>query len=377
MTEIANTITPYSWFYPLYIHASETNDKILPSKLEILFLLDTGASISVLNLPTFHVISKQLNINVPTNLQNKRAKTLTVANQTEVPIIHYISMTCFTEVNHKTRSFNIDFAVANIKYNILGTPFFKKHIQNIDFQQNIMTYTEQHPKLSTKTTFSTFTEKDYPYISYIYTIKCKEPIHFKPRSGKTIHFPIKNYSNLHFELEDNTKFYPTNPYTYFLQKFKNIFHFFDMIVNEKSKDSCATIIQNFTSYPATLPRGVIGYKKIPITQTTPPHYRVNDVNSLLHSVIHAYHPDTTTPIKQNPYTDMNFCTSVIPQSLLEINKIEINDKTLQLPIPSVTGNLRPSDKIRKDFPPLPYSTENQHFIRSSISNTQIQPIQNM
>ena len=258
MTEIANTITPYSWFYPLYIHASETNDNILPSKLEILFLLDTGASISDLNLPTFHVISKQLNINVPTNLQNKRAKTLTVANQTEVPIIHYISMTCFTEVNHKTRSFNIDFAVANIKYNILGTRFFKKHIQKIDFQQNIMTYTEQHPKLPTKTTFSTFTEKDYPYISLIYTIKCKEPIHFIPRSGKTIHFPIKNYSNIHSELEDNTKFYPTNPYTYFLQKFKNIFHFSDMIVNEKSKDSCATIIQNFTSYPATLPRGIIG-----------------------------------------------------------------------------------------------------------------------
>ena len=93
-------------------------------------------------------------------------------------------MTCFTEVNHKTRSSNINFAVANIKYNILGTPFFKKHIQNIDFQQNIMTYIEQHPKIPTKTTFSTFTEKDYPYISYIYTIKCKEPIHFKPRSEK-------------------------------------------------------------------------------------------------------------------------------------------------------------------------------------------------
>ena len=117
MTEIANTITPYSWFYPLYVHASETNGNISPSKLEILFLLDTGASKSVLNLPTFHVISKQLNINVPTDLQNKRAKNLTVANQTEVPIIHYISMTCFTEVNHQTRSFNIDFTVAllNVK----------------------------------------------------------------------------------------------------------------------------------------------------------------------------------------------------------------------------------------------------------------------
>ena len=149
-----------------------------------------------------------------------------------------------------------------------------------------------------------------------------------------------------------------------------------MIVNEKSKDSCATIIQNFTSYPATLPRGIIGYIEIPITQTTPPHYRVNDVNSLIHSVIHACHPGTTTPIQPTPYADMNLCTRVTPQSLLEINKIEINDKTLQLPIPSVTGNLRPSDKIRKDFPPLPYSTENQQFIKkfnfeySDLTNTE-------
>ena len=144
-------------------------------------------------------------------------------------------MTCFTEVNHQNRLFNIDFAVANIKYNILGTPFFKRHIQNIEFQRNIMTYKEQHSKLPTKTHFSTFTEKDYPYVSYIYTIKCKEPIHFKPRSGKIIHFSIKTYMNLHFELKDNTKVYPSTPYTYFLQKFKDIFHFLDMIVNDKNK----------------------------------------------------------------------------------------------------------------------------------------------
>ena len=70
------------------------------------------------------------------NIENKRAKTLTVANQTEVPKLQYISMACFTEVNQQNRSFNIDFAVANIKYNILGTSFFKTHIRNIDFQQN-------------------------------------------------------------------------------------------------------------------------------------------------------------------------------------------------------------------------------------------------
>ena len=106
INEIANTITPYSWFYPLDVHAPEEKDNTLPSKLEILFLLDTGASLLVLNLPTFHVIAKQLNLNIPKNIENKRAKTLTVANQTEVPIIHYISMTCFTEVNHQHRSWN-------------------------------------------------------------------------------------------------------------------------------------------------------------------------------------------------------------------------------------------------------------------------------
>ena len=147
-------------------------------------------------------------------------------------------MTCFTEVNHQNRSFNAEFAVANINYNILGTPFFKKNIQNIDFQQNIMTYKQQHPKLPTETHFSTISEKEYSFISYIFTIKCKEPIHFKPRSGKTIHFPVKDYLNLHFELEDYTKCYPSISYTCFFQKFKDIFHFSDMIVNDKNKDSC-------------------------------------------------------------------------------------------------------------------------------------------
>ena len=60
---------------------------------------------------------------------------------------------------------------------------------------------------------------------------------------------------------------------------------------------------------------------------------------------------------------MNLCTRVIPQSLLEINKREINDKTLQLPIPSVAGNLRPFDKIRNDFASLLYTAKSQQIIK--------------
>ena len=235
-------------------------------------------------------------------------------------MIHYVSMTCFTEAKHQIRPFNIKFAVANIKYSILGAPFFKKSIQNIDFHQNNMTYKEQHPKLPTKHIFRHLQKRNTHIIHTFILLNVKNQFTSSQDQERLYTSKIKNYLNLHFELEDNTQFYPSIPYTYFLQIFNDVFHFLDMVVNDKIKYSCSTVIQNFTSHPATLPRGIIGYIEIPIAQTTTPHYRVYDVNSLIHSVIHAYHPDTTIPNRQNDYTDMNLCTRVIPQSLLKSTK---------------------------------------------------------
>ena len=78
-------------------------------------------------------------------------------------------MTCFTEVKHQNRYFNIEFAVANIKFYFLGTSFFKKNIQNIDFQQNIMIYEEQHPKLPTNH-ISQHLQKRITHISHTFIL---------------------------------------------------------------------------------------------------------------------------------------------------------------------------------------------------------------
>ena len=52
-TAMANAVTPTSWFYTLYVHTpSSITRRDNPSRLEIVFLLDIGASISVLNYPT-------------------------------------------------------------------------------------------------------------------------------------------------------------------------------------------------------------------------------------------------------------------------------------------------------------------------------------
>ena len=62
-TEMANAVTPTSWFYSLFIHTPSTQiQRENPSRLEISFLSVSGASISVLKYPTYVTIAKLLKI---------------------------------------------------------------------------------------------------------------------------------------------------------------------------------------------------------------------------------------------------------------------------------------------------------------------------
>ena len=53
------------------------------------------------------------------------SKTLAVANQTEVPILHYANIILNTTIDDTSRYFSVPFAVADIKYNILGTHIYR------------------------------------------------------------------------------------------------------------------------------------------------------------------------------------------------------------------------------------------------------------
>ena len=96
-------------------------------------MLDSGASISVLNYPTCLTIAKLLNITC-NNQTYHTSKTLTVANQTEVPILHYKTTTLNTSIEQTSSQFITSFVVADIQYNVLGTPFVEEYIQNINFK---------------------------------------------------------------------------------------------------------------------------------------------------------------------------------------------------------------------------------------------------
>ena len=166
-TAMANAVTPTSWFYTLYVHTpSSILQRDNPSRLEVAFLLDSGASISVLNYPTYITPTKLLHIrpNHPSDLKTQNtSKTLTVANQTEVPILHYANIILNPTIDDDSRSFSVPFAVADIKYNILGTPFFEDKIQNINKQDFTLEFKYQSKRHPNYTKFTTLLSKDYPY----------------------------------------------------------------------------------------------------------------------------------------------------------------------------------------------------------------------
>ena len=119
-TEMTNAITPTTWFYILYIHSEFETDSNIPSRLEIASLTHNGASILVLNIPVYMIIIQMLN--VCHHDRKDTSKTLTSANQTDIPNKQCISVSCFSSIETDPIFFMIPFAVTDTNYNILGTP---------------------------------------------------------------------------------------------------------------------------------------------------------------------------------------------------------------------------------------------------------------
>ena len=326
--------------------------------------LDSGASISVLKYPTFITLTKLLDIrpNHTSDLQSQHSsKTLTVANQTEVPILHYANIILNTTIDDDSRSFSVPFAVADIKYNIVGTPFFEDNIQNINIQDFTLEFKYQSKIYPNYTKFTTLLSKDYPYFTYIYRINSKTQIRLNPKSSKIAQFPIKSYYNLHFTTTPQNHFFPTIPHTYFATKFKTNFNFIEVFTDQKPEIR-ATIIQNTSKHIATLPIGYIGYIEVPITNEKPKFYQVNDINTLIHNVTHTYHPDITEPVPPTNYV-VHYDDSTTPPPQFSLNQIYMTHSDISHQT-SPLYNVQPSSKTseKRIFPSLPYTSGNLKFI---------------
>ena len=122
---IGNLIKGY---FKLYIF-KPPEETSLPSKLELLFLLDSGGYICVLNLPIFtKLVDHFLNCSKSSPTKND-FKTLTVANKAEVLIIFF----CDSHISYfHSRKYSLFCSsICSCKHQIhyTGKSFFEKHVK--------------------------------------------------------------------------------------------------------------------------------------------------------------------------------------------------------------------------------------------------------
>ena len=95
---------------------------------------------------------------------------------------------------------------------------------------------------------------------------------------------------------------------------------------------------------ATLPQGLIGYIEIPTTNTKPSYYRVYDVNTLVHSLVHSYCPDITEPVPPPRNQSLPPSIKVTPDTF-------------------TVNTLQPSTPVNNKFTPPPLFSRNTQIYK--------------
>ena len=85
----------------------------------------------------------------------------------------------------------IPFALADIRKDNLGRPFFQKYIQKINIQHFNMNFKQSFKDQLTIASFTKLIEKNFASFSFNNQINSKQPTYIKANTVQTLHFPIK------------------------------------------------------------------------------------------------------------------------------------------------------------------------------------------
>ena len=131
---------------------------------------------------------------------------------------------------------------------------------------------------------------------------------------------------------------------------------------DNKPDIYATIIPNTSKHVATLPTGHIGYIEVPITIEKPKFFQVNDINTLIKSVTHTYHPELTEPVQQTNYF-VHYDDPTTPTPQFSLNQIYMTNSDIPhhtSPLYNVQSTSHTSEP--RIFPSLLNTSENPKFI---------------
>ena len=225
--------------------------------LEIDFLLDSGATLNLLNEDTWN----EIKYNNPEIHLERANKTLTAANNTTIETFGTITLNLTPDRisnnrNKKQHNFNIHFYVTQCNHNILGTPFFKEYIETINVNTNKLTI-NTNTILDNDITFFMKSTKGYPYYSRLYPVYNKESIYLEKEHHKCITFPIPIFKQMN---KSNGKvIYSSNYYFEPINKYHNISFTDIKDLTTETEHFMDIFLVNKNQHKITINEGLIGF----------------------------------------------------------------------------------------------------------------------
>ena len=245
-----------------------TGDTQKDSSLEIEFMLDTGASSSIINYRTFWEICQTQH---PISVKRSTIQTKTYSGQV-VPMIGLTTLTFIYDPDGQL-TFPLTVWITEMKtQSLLGMDFCQKQVSGIHFELPGIELKE--PPI-TVCYGSLHQNKSYPFISQILTIRTPHAMHIEAKSARCCKYSPEDPHN-HFPT--GSTFQPNRNAVATGLSFVNV-------LCTQSESKLPILMENNKNHQITLPKGRIGFSSLDISDKDEPRYQIHDPYELKKAIL--------------------------------------------------------------------------------------------
>ena len=216
-----------------------------PQGIESQFLIDTGASISILNFETFKEIQR---IQKHVKLLNCTKRVL-AANEQPINMLGMADIACSFDADDTfpmTHRFWI-YGDGQGKQNLLGMDFINKECTSMNFTLNEL----HHKRFPGKVTELRSTpNKNWPFTTQIYPILTEENHVIEPRTMQLVQLPKPTMLKF---IPKHAEFFPDS------KSMSTKLLFLQSVTTEKDTRQFPTVVENPTTHPVTWTKGKVGH----------------------------------------------------------------------------------------------------------------------
>ena len=265
-----------------------TGDTQKDSGLEIEFMLDTGASSSIINYRTFWEICQRQH---PITVKRSTTQTRTYSGQI-VPMIGFATLTISYDPDGQL-SFPLTVWITEVKtQNLLGMDFCQKQVSGIHFD---LPGIELKEPSKTVCYASLHQNKSYPFISQTLTIRTPHAMHIEAKSARCWKYSPEDP---HAHFPPGSTFQPNRNAVATRLSFVNV-------LCTQSESKLPILMANNENHQITLPKGGIGFSSLDISDQDEPRYQICDPYELTNAIVST----------NERYNDCFLLPSTIPSQL--------------------------------------------------------------